>query len=125
MRCSSAEIRDTPNCEDVGGLYCSDHELASSGGKAGANAIYYSIAFLITLLIAILAPIAALLVSPGYWLLLLPLLAVIAGPALLIASRANSPILFLRLCVLYFLYGLARAIDLLGLVPSKKTWKAR
>ena len=99
--------------------------LASSGGKAGANAIYYSIAFLITLLIAILAPIAALLVSPGYWLLLLPLLAVIAGPALLIASRANSPILFLRLCVLYFLYGLARAIDLLGLVPSKKTWKAR
>ena len=94
-------------------------------GKAGANAIYYSIAFLITLLIAILAPIAALLVSPGYWLLLLPLLAVIAGPALLIASRANSPILFLRLCVLYFLYGLARAIDLLGLVPSKKTWKAR
>ena len=71
------------------------------------------------------APIAALLVSPGYWLLLLPLLAVIAGPALLIASRANSPILFLRLCVLYFLYGLARAIDLLGLVPSKKTWKAR
>ena len=99
--------------------------LTSSGGKAGANAIYFSIAFLLACMAAILAPVVALLFSPWYWFLLIPLMTVTAGPALLIANRANSPLLFLRLCVLYFLYGLARTIDLLGLVPSKKSWKTR
>lgn len=98
--------------------------LRSSGGRSGANAIYFSIAFLAALLLAGLGGLLALLRSPWYLLLLAPLAAVTAGPALVIADRANSPVLFLRLSILYFLYGLARAIDLVGLSPRKKSWKS-
>ena len=55
---------------------------------------------------------------------LLPLLAVVALPALLIAARARSPLLGFRLLVLYSLYGLARASDLAGLAPAKPSWKS-
>ena len=98
--------------------------LISSGGKAGANAIYFSFAFLATLLLVPLGIVLAVFYTPWFWLLLAPLVFVTAGPAALIADRANSPILFLRLTVLYFLYGFARSVDLVGLSPSKKSWKA-
>ena len=99
--------------------------LRSSGGKRGANAIYFSLAFLLSLLLALAALVAtALLRTPWPLLGLLPLAAVTAAPALLIALRAHSPLLFFRLCVLYFLYGAARSIDLVGLAPDKPSWKS-
>ena len=66
----------------------------------------------------------AVFYSPWCWLFLAPLVLVTAGPAALIADRANSPLLFLRLTILYFLYGLARSVDLVGLSPRKKSWKS-
>ena len=98
--------------------------LKSSGGKSGANAIFFSLAFLASLLLAAAGLALALFVSPWALLLLLPLAVVTVAPAALIADRANSPVLFLRLCVLYFLYGLARSVDLVGLSPRKKSWKS-
>ncbi len=97
--------------------------LKSAGGKSGANAVYFSLAFLAALLLAFLGLVLALILSPWYLLLLAPLAIVTAGPALLIADRANSPLLFFRLTILYFLYGLARSVDLVGLAPHKKSWK--
>ena len=98
--------------------------LRKSGGRRGANAIYFSLAFLASALLAVAALVAAPLLR-SFWplLALLPLAAVVAAPAILIAFRARSPLLFFRLCVLYFLYGLARAIDLVGLAPNKPSWK--
>ena len=75
-------------------------------------------------MLAALGLILACLLSPWHLLWLMPLAAVTVGPALLIADRANSPVLFFRLIVLYFLYGLARSVDLLGLSPRKKSWKS-
>ena len=98
--------------------------LKSSRGKAGANAIYFSVAFLGSLLLAFLGVVLALLFTPWALFLLAPLVAVTAGPAALIADRAHSPLLFLRLTVLYFLYGFARSVDLVGLSPRKKSWKS-
>ena len=98
--------------------------LKSSRGKSGANAIFFSLAFLASLCLAFLAAVLAVLFSPWYLFLGVPLVAVTAGPAVLIADRANSPLLFLRLTVLYFLYGLARSVDLVGLSPRKKSWKS-
>lgn len=98
--------------------------LKSSGGKAGANAIYFSLAFLTALLLVPLGVVLAVLYTPWFWLLLVPLVLVTAGPAALIADRAHSPLLFIRLMILYFLYGLARAVDLVGLSPRKKSWKS-
>ena len=98
--------------------------LKSSGGKSGANAIFFSLAFLASLLLAALAPVLAWLFTPWALLFLAPLVFVTAAPAALIADRARSPLLFLRLCVLYFLYGLARSVDLVGLAPRKKSWKS-
>ena len=72
----------------------------------------------------VLSPLLAVFYSPWCWLFLAPLVLVTAGPAALIADRANSPLLFLRLSVLYFLYGLARSVDLVGLSPRKKSWKS-
>ena len=98
--------------------------LKSSGGKSGANAIFFSISFLGGLTLALAGLLLAIPVSPWTLLLLLPLAAVTVLPALLIADRANSPVLFFRLIVLYFLYGLARSVDLIGLAPRKKSWKS-
>ena len=98
--------------------------LKSSGGKSGANAVFFSFAFLAALLLAAAAPFLAFASSPAALLAAAPLLAVVAAPAALVACRARSPALFPRLCILYFLYGLARAIDLAGLSPQKKSWKS-
>lgn len=98
--------------------------LKNTGGRSGANAIYFAIAFLAGLLLALAGLVLGLLTTPWAFFLLAPLVAITAGPALLIADRANSPILFLRLCILYFLYGLARSVDLVGLSPHKKSWKS-
>ena len=98
--------------------------LKSAGGKSGANAIFFSLAFLAGLLLAAAGLALAAGFSPWGLLLLAPLAAVTVLPALLIADRANSPALFFRLIVLYFLYGLARSIDLVGLSPRKKSWKS-
>ena len=98
--------------------------LKSSGGRSGANAIFFSACFLCSLVLAASGLVLSLLFSPWALLLLLPLAAVTALPALLIADRANSPVLFFRLTVLYFLYGLARSVDLAGLSPHKKSWKS-
>jgi cellulose synthase/poly-beta-1,6-N-acetylglucosamine synthase-like glycosyltransferase len=98
--------------------------LKSSGGKSGANAIFFSMAFLASLLLAVLGLLLASLFTPWALLLLGPLAAVTIAPAALIADRANSPVLFFRLIVLYFLYGLARSVDLVGLSPRKKSWKS-
>ena len=60
--------------------------LRSSGGKRGANAIFFSLAFLLSLLLALAALVAtAILRTPWPLLGLLPLAAVTAAPALLIA----------------------------------------
>jgi glycosyltransferase involved in cell wall biosynthesis len=98
--------------------------LASTGGRSGANAILFSIAFLAALLTGVTGLAMACLVSPWYLLLLAPLAGVVAVPAVLIADRARSPVLFIQLSVLYFLYGMARSVDLLGLSPRKKSWKS-
>ncbi len=98
--------------------------LKSAGGKSGANAIYFSLAFLVALLLVPLGAVLALLYTPWSWFLLAPLVLVTAVPAALIADRANSPLLFIRLIILYFLYGLARSVDLVGLAPGKKSWKS-
>lgn len=98
--------------------------LKSSLGKSGANAIIFSILFLLCLLLAFSGlALAAALLDPWLLLLLAPLALVTAIPAALIADRAHSPVLFLRLTILYFLYGLARSVDLVGLSPRKKSWK--
>ena len=98
--------------------------LRSAGGKTGANAIFFSAAFLAGLVLAAAGLGLAAAGSPWALLLLAPLAFVTAAPAALIADRVGSPLLFLRLCVLYFLYGLARSIDLVGLSPRKKSWKS-
>lgn len=98
--------------------------LKSSGGKSGANAIFFSLFFLCALLLAALGLGLAVWLSPWALLLLAPLVLVAAAPAALIADRAHSPALFFRLTVLYFLYGFARSIDLVGLSPRKKSWKS-
>ena len=98
--------------------------LRQSGRRSGANAILFSAAFLAALVLAFAGIVLAPVFGWRFLLLLAPLAAVVAAPAARIADRANSPVLFLRLCVLYFLYGLARAIDLVGLSPRKKSWKS-
>ena len=98
--------------------------LKNAGGKSGANAIFFSVAFLASLGLAAGGAVLGALVDPRAFLLGAPLAAVVAVPAAIIADRARSPLLFLRLCVLYFLYGLARSVDLVGLSPRKKSWKS-
>ena len=78
--------------------------LKNTGGRRGANAIFFSIAFLGGLVAAVLGLMMALLLrEPVFLLGLLPLLLVTLAPALLIALRARYIRLLPGLIVLYFL----------------------
>jgi len=95
-----------------------------SRGRRGAHAPLFTIAFLSAILLAGCFLPAAIFGQPVLALLLaLPLPLLVTIPAALTARRAHRPLLVPALAVLYFLYGLARSLDLLGLHRNKKSWK--
>jgi glycosyltransferase involved in cell wall biosynthesis len=101
------------------------HIMKASGGKVGGNAPKFAAAFLVTALLAIAALVGSLFT--GNWLLLAlaaPLLGIVALPAARLCVRAGTWKYFGGLIVLYAAYGAARAYDLLGLSPSKPSWKS-
>lgn len=100
--------------------------LAETGGKSGGNAPRFAALFLAGLGLALAGGIAAAVKSCPCWLLaLLPLAALVFLPALRTALRAKKPLLVFPLGVIYFTYGLARALDLAGFYRNKPSWKAK
>lgn len=103
-----------------------EHIRKLSGGKIGGNAPRFAALFLGSFLLVDAGIIAAaILRNPWPLAALLPLIALNAGPALLICLRGKSLRHFGPLCVIYFTYGLARMLDLLGLARAKPSWKKR
>lgn len=96
--------------------------VQKTGGRIGGNAPAFTAAFAVSLAIFV-AGLSVTALGKCGWPLLLPLLAVIFLPALLIARRAHNMTLGLPLAVLYAAYGLARTMDLVGLSRVKKSWK--
>lgn len=102
------------------------HILKTSGGKVGGNAPKFAAAFLAGLILAGLGLIGSLATGRVALLALsLPLLAIVMLPAARLCFRAREGRHLAGLMVLYAAYGLARAYDLLGLAPSKPSWKSR
>lgn len=101
-----------------------EHIMKTTGGRVGGNAPRFAAAFLTTSLLAV-AAVVGLIATGNFWLiaLLIPFSAVVKGPALLMCLRGNNFHFFPALTVLYTVYGLARTIDLIGLSPSKPSWK--
>ncbi|MFO1522243.1 MAG: hypothetical protein U1G05_09440 [Kiritimatiellia bacterium] len=100
--------------------------LAETGGKSGGNAPRFAALFLAGLGLALAGGIAAAVKQCPCWLLaLLPLAALVFLPALRTALRAKKPLLVFPLGVIYFTYGLARALDLAGFYRNKPSWKAK
>ncbi|HOW96295.1 MAG TPA: glycosyltransferase [Kiritimatiellia bacterium] len=95
-----------------------------SGQRAGGNAPRFARLFAASLLLFALAVPAGWLGHWSGWLLALPLPVLVAGPAAWTCRKGGSFRHFPALCVLYFAYGLARAIDLAGLHREKKSWKS-
>ena len=99
-------------------------------GLAGIHAPAYSLLFLLGMIavaIGAIGAIAAASTTRGFPATLAwgfaPLAAMVLGPAALIAWRARQPHWIPALAVLYFLYGLARALDLLGFLRQKRSWR--
>lgn len=97
--------------------------LAKSGMKTGGNAPLFTALFmgasllaLASLALAVWHPLAAI----GALGLPLFLMALAARTCM----RAKRPARIPALAVLYGAYGIARSLDLIGLVPHKKNWKA-
>lgn len=91
--------------------------------SAGRHAPLFTLLFAIGLLLLMLAVPAGVWGHPAGWLLALPLALLPAGPAATLCFRARRLRFFPALCVLYFAYGLARAVDLVGLHREKRSWK--
>ncbi|MFH0908166.1 MAG: glycosyltransferase [bacterium] len=99
--------------------------MKATGGKVGGNAPRFAAAFLVTGSLAIAGIVGGLAMRCGWTALLAaPFAAIVAGPALLMCVRGKSARFFLPLIALYFAYGLARAVDLIGLSPAKPSWKS-
>ncbi len=99
--------------------------VKKTGARVGGNAPVFTAVFAAAVAMA-LAGLA--LITAGWFLtgivLLLPLPALVIGPAVLIAARARQAELLLPLSALYAAYGFARALDLLGLFRRKDSWKS-
>ena len=100
-----------------------EHIRRLSGGRIGGNAPRFTWLFLLCFAVALAGVVGAVSFSLAVLVLLLPLLMLIFGPALLIGWRARKPTIVLPLGVIYFVYGLARSIDLLGWHRQKPSWK--
>lgn len=99
--------------------------MQRTGGRVGGNAPLFAGLFLASGFLALAGVMLAVVLACPYWLLLaLPLAGLVAGPALLISVRKKSPKYFVALCALYTAYGLARALNLLGLFQAKPSWKS-
>lgn len=98
--------------------------VRESGAKVGGHAPLFAALFLAGLiLLAAGAATAAVLGRAWPVALALPLLLTVGLPAGTTAARAKSVGLFLPLCLIYALYGLARALDLAGCARRKGSWK--
>ena len=99
--------------------------MKATGGKVGGNAPRFAAAFLATGLLAFGGMVGGAVMRCGWTALLAaPFVAVVGGPALLMCVRGRSFRFLPALVALYTAYGLARAIDLVGLTPSKPSWKS-
>jgi len=94
----------------------------ASGGRVGANAPLFTLAFAVSTLLAVIG-LAGTPVCPYALTLLAPLAALLLLPALVISMRAGRLTLVPQLMTLYAAYGAARTMDLLGIGRSKRTWK--
>lgn len=100
--------------------------FARTKGRIGGNAPLFTILFAASAIIAGGALMAFLTTFRPWFLLgLVPLAAVVGGPALIISVRARSPQWLPALCALYGAYGLARSLNLLGGFQSKPSWKRK
>lgn len=97
--------------------------LSETGMKKGGNAPLFTILYFVTLLTLPIALILALWVHPIFLLGSFCWPGLIAGPALRTALRAHKPKQVFALSILYAAYGLARSLDLLGLNPTKRSWR--
>ncbi len=99
--------------------------LARGVASPGSHAPVFSALFLGAMAGLLLAPVLAWARHAAWpWLMALPLVALVTGPALLMGWRGRSLAQVPALCVLYLVYGVARAVDLLGCAPAKPAWKA-
>ncbi len=98
--------------------------LKKSGMKTGGNAPLFTAVFLSLLLAALLGAAAALR-WPYAAGLVLPLPLFLLALAARTCVRAKRPGMTAALAILYGAYGLARAMDLVGLSPRKFSWKSK
>lgn len=98
--------------------------MNTAGTRAGRNAVIFSWAYAACFALCLLAIPAALWLSRSALLLTLPLILLLLGPAVLIASRAGNPALIPALAALYGAYGFARSLDLMGFGRAKRSWKS-
>ena len=102
------------------------HAAALRDGHAqGAlRAPLFALLFLACSLVACVSALRAAMTLNVVWLCgLIPLGALVLGPALLTAIRARRMRFAGALALLYFVYGTARCVDLLGLSRDKRSWK--
>lgn len=102
-----------------------EHIRRLSGGRVGGNAPRFTMAYAGTLAAGLLGIMIAWSQRDPVWAcLILPWIALLALPAVLLSVRGRTFRYAPALIALYAGYGLARTIDLLGLHPQKPSWKS-
>ena len=98
--------------------------FSSNPSTGGRHAPLYTLIFAVALMAFGAAAPLGLLIHPFAFFLLIFMPMLLASLALRTSLRGGNTLLFFQLCILYFLYGLARSLDLAGLDSRKKSWKS-
>jgi GT2 family glycosyltransferase len=97
--------------------------IREARGGRGGNALLFTIAFGIAAIVSFSALVLTFSAHVAYLPFVLALPAVVILPALRTCLRAKHPFQVHALSVLYFTYGLARLLKLLGVVRTGRSWR--
>ena len=100
------------------------HIAKSGAARVGGNAPMFAMMFLSDVALTLAGGILAVIFrNPVPLAASLPLVGLVCAPAFVVSKRGKNFGHFFELCVIYFVYGWARMLDLLGLAKKKTNWK--
>ena len=99
--------------------------LKTYGCKSGGNALLFSFFFLVSSILALVGIALTIIYKHiGFLAAIFPNLLTTVIPAAFITIKSKKYTIFFQLLIIYWIYGMARTLDIIGLHRNKISWKS-